>query len=416
MDRFGREAIRRWKMSSPEAFDALRDPVAHFEHVDAHYRAVADQLAREDMDRRGGDRHDVRFWVDQRSQSLLETMPLPPREETFLDDLGEEVTDPRGRFLHEGLPHRPHELWDLLEDPAVPARTFQRELQAWYATLPRAPWVEHAGMPVPLFDPDGPGDLVREMRGNSPEIRSWPEATVLTFHSAGALEDAFQVLIEATDSGRAWAGGDYIDRSERALVLPPWRDDGSEPDPEQLARMSRDCGPLERGIEFVVTDHRPRVVDVHAVSWSAHAPRKAREQKPWLLLDVDGVVLPTSSGVEAISATVLDQLQVLARGYELVWATSWEGSANILLEGTRHSSWPVVPVTSGAGRRPDGYDSPRVAPVLDFVGDRPFAWVDDQLSRRDAAALVASHDCLLLRPNPRIGLTTAHVASLRAWA
>ena len=86
MDRFGREALRWWKTACPRAFDALRDPVAHFEHVDAHCKAVVEQQAGEDVARRGDER-DFRFWVEQRSQSLLETMPLAPREKTFLEDL-----------------------------------------------------------------------------------------------------------------------------------------------------------------------------------------------------------------------------------------------------------------------------------------------------------------------------------------
>ncbi|MCT1617990.1 hypothetical protein M3B33_02605 [Janibacter hoylei] len=109
MERFGREALRLWKLNTPQAFDALRDPAAYFAHIDAHYVVVPEQLAREDADRHG-DRRELRFWIEQRSQSLMETTPLPPVEDTFLDDLGDEVVDPRRRFLHDGMPHRPHRL------------------------------------------------------------------------------------------------------------------------------------------------------------------------------------------------------------------------------------------------------------------------------------------------------------------
>lgn len=413
MERFGREALRLWKLNTPQAFDALRDPAAYFAHIDAHYMVVSEQLAREDADRHG-DRRELRFWIEQRSQSLLETIPLPPREDTFLDHLGDEAIDPRRRFLAGGMPHRPHRLWELLEDPAVPAATFQYHLQEWYQTLPRAPWIEHAGPRLALFEPEGPDELVRAGIGGQPEIRCWPEATVLTFPMSG-VEDAFQVLAEATAAGRAWASGGYIDRSERALVLPPWRDDGSDPDPDALALMEDECGPLQRGTDFVVTDHRPRVVDFHAVTWTAHASSRQRELKPWLLLDVDGVLLPYGTTNDMISASVLRELDVLAQSYDLAWATSWGSSANVLLRETGRSPWPVARGVPRLGGDPDGYDSPRVAPVLDFVGDRPFAWVEDQLSRQDASALTADHECLLLRPNPRRGLDRGQLDALRAW-
>ena len=75
----------------------MRDPAAYFAHIDAHYMVVSEQLAREDADRHG-DRRELRFWIEQRSQSLMEMTPLPPREDTFLDDLGDEVVDPRRRL------------------------------------------------------------------------------------------------------------------------------------------------------------------------------------------------------------------------------------------------------------------------------------------------------------------------------
>lgn len=413
MARFGREALRWWKLSAPSAFDALRDPVTHFEHIDAHCQAVAEQLAREDAARHG-DEGALRFWIEQHTQSLLETMPLPPREETFLDECTEELVDPQGRFLHKEMPLRPHPLWALLEDPAVPASRFQRELRAWYETLPRAPWVEQAGGPMPVFEPNGSGELVRAGTLRQPEIRRWPQATVLTFRARG-LEEAFQVLADATASGRAWAGGGYVDRSERSLVLLPWRDDGSEPDASELALMHAECGPLERGMEFVVTAGRPRVVDFHAVTWEMGTPARERRVKPWLLLDVDGVLLAEGAGKDVLDASLVAELDLLADRYELAWATSWESSANTLLKQAGRSMWPVVPLTDRASRDPDGYGSPRVIPVLDFVGQRPFAWVDDQLDRGDASMVVAGHDCLLLRPNPRRGLSGEQIQSLHAW-
>lgn len=401
-------------MSSPQAFDALRDPVAFFEHLDAQCRAVVEEQSHRDGEDLDG--HRSHFAAEQRAQDMLEAMPYPPREETFLDTFTDECLDPRGRFVAGGMPHRPHELWTLLEDPAVPANRFQLELQAWYETLPRAPWIEQTNMPLPLFEPEDSGEMVRDGGLRRPEIRQWPEATVLSVRRGGDLEDAFQILADATTSERPWASGGYVDRSEGGLVLPPWRDDGSEPAPDELALMIRDCGPLQRGVEHVVTNHQPRVVDFHAVSWAIGSPRIGRPARPWLLLDIDGVLLPDGSGESELAPSTLRQLDLLAQSFDLAWATSWESSANTLLAGTGHAGWPVVPVVSSAKNDPDGYDSARVVPVLEFVGDRPFAWVDDQVGRRDASTLAASHDCLVLRTNPHRGLEDIHVERLLSWA
>lgn len=243
----------------------------------------------------------------------------------------------------------------------MPAATFQYHLQASYQTLPRAAWVEHAGPRRDVFAPEGSGDRVRESNGGQPEIRCRPEATVLTFPMSG-VEDAFQVLVQATAGGRAWASGGFIDRSERALVLPPWRDDGSDPDPDALALMVSECGQLQRGTDLVVTDHRPRVVDFHTVTWMAHASSRERAVKPWLLLDVDGVLLPYGTTTDMISTSLLRELDLLAQSYDLAWATSWGASANTLLRETGRSPWPVVHGLPRLGGDPDGYDTPRVAP------------------------------------------------------
>lgn len=210
MGRFGREAMRRWKISSPAAFDALRDPAAYFNHIDAHSTALVEQLARGDLARHGGQR-DLRFWIDQQSRSLLESMPHPPREHTFLDDIGDEAIDPRGRFLAGRMPQRPHELWTLLEDPTVPAILFQLELRAWYETLPRAPWIEQTNLPLPLFESENPGELVRvgvsvgQRSGNGQKRLSWASS------EAAISKTRFRCSqTRRQPSGRGPAGGTSI--------------------------------------------------------------------------------------------------------------------------------------------------------------------------------------------------------------
>lgn len=130
-----------------------------FEYVTSP--VLAEQLARGDMACHGGQR-DLHFWIEQQSQSLLESMPPPPREDTFLDDLGDEAIDPRGRFVAGGMPHRPHELWMLLEDPTVPRDPVPAR--------PAGPI--HAALRGPIWTPCGPGsrphrDILRSDRGQA---------------------------------------------------------------------------------------------------------------------------------------------------------------------------------------------------------------------------------------------------------
>lgn len=414
MDRYGREMIRRWKMESPCFYDSLRNPDAYLDHIDQHCRAVVEQEARADAERDPA-RRDMRFWLDQRTQHFLDSWPMPPREETFLDTFSDLCIDPRGRFVRDAMPRKPHPLWAHLEDPHVTAARFHHELQSWFETLPAVPWIEYAGPPCGLLEADSSGQVMRTGGLWQPEIRCWPSASVLTFHGADDLENAYQVMVDGYVEAKPWASSGYIDRSERGLVLPPRRDDGSEPDIAELDTMTRECGSLERGTEYVVTRHHPYVVDFHAVSWHLSTDARQRSVKPWLLLDVDGVLLREGAGEDVLSLHVLRSLAALAQHYELAWATSWEGSANSLLDHSGEGAWDVVPVVTDAQRNPDGFDSPRVRPVLDFVGDRPFAWVDDQIGRGDAKRLIVDRDCLVLRPNPRHGLTGANVRTLLAW-
>lgn len=357
----------------------------------------------------------MRFWLDQRTQHLLGSWQMPPREETFLDTFSDLCVDPRARFVRDAMPRKPHPLWAHLEDPHVTAEQFHRELQSWFETLPVVPWIEYVGPPCGFLESDSSGDVMRTGGFRQPEIRCWPSASALTFLGADDLENAYQVMVDGYAEAKLWANSGYIDRSERGLVLPPRRDDGSEPDIAELDTLTRECGPLERGTEYVVTGHHPYVVDFHAVSWHLSTDARQRSVKPGLLLDIDGVLLREGAGEDVLSLHVLRSLATLARHYELAWATSWEGSANSLLDQSTEGPLPVVPVVSNARADPDGFDSPRVVPVLNFVGGRPFAWVDDQLGRRDAARLIADRDCMVLRPNPQRGLTDEHVIALLDW-
>ena len=153
--------------------------------------------------------------------------------------------------------------------------------------------------------------------------------------------------------------------------------------------------------------------------------------RPLLLIDVDGVLNPLAVRRQGyvppgFVAHDLDGLRVflarehgiwltsLAVDFDLVWATSWEHDADRLIAervGVPRGL-PVItfeaPQTGWTAKLPD---------VIRFIGDRPGAWVDDALGT-DEYAWASSRDVptLLIQPDHRVGLTSAHIDQLRAFA
>ncbi len=149
------------------------------------------------------------------------------------------------------------------------------------------------------------------------------------------------------------------------------------------------------------------------------------DPKPYLLLDIDGVLSPFGAGpppsfarqsvgeYEVVwSTNHLQWLAQLSPIFELVWATTWEHSANEAMSPVLGlPELPVIEFNRGSG------ETWKLPSVQQFVADRPAAWIDDDLYldafawARDRAA-----PTLLIRTSSSVGMTADHIEQLQAFA
>jgi hypothetical protein len=164
-------------------------------------------------------------------------------------------------------------------------------------------------------------------------------------------------------------------------------------------------------------------------------------ERPLLLLDFDGPLNPYQAktmpagyrrleiveGAKSWSVLLNPQhgveLNALADVFQIVWATSWEHGANRLLapllglpDDLPVIVWPDGARDAAASRRPQSWKTPYVA---DWVGRRPFVWIDDEVDRHDNAYLstvagIGPH--LLHGVEPNRGLVRADFDIVREWA
>ena len=151
--------------------------------------------------------------------------------------------------------------------------------------------------------------------------------------------------------------------------------------------------------------------------------------KPLLFVDIDGVIslfgfrsdrrpsgtwLNVDGVLHLISATASEHLLRLARTFELVWCSGWEEKAD---EHLVHAlGFPGrLPFLTFSGAPSTAHW--KLDSLVAHAGERPVAWIDDAFDddcRAWAAARAAP--TLLVRTDPAVGLTAAHVATLERWA
>lgn len=156
-------------------------------------------------------------------------------------------------------------------------------------------------------------------------------------------------------------------------------------------------------------------------------------ERPLLFVDVDGVIslfgFPSTleeapgpfhwiDGVaHCIPATAGERLARLSERFELVWATGWEHRANDYLPFLLKLPFRELPWLNFGGRAVFGSSDWKLDAIAAYAGERPAAWIDDNLDasceewarRREAPTL-------LVHTSPAVGMTDADVERLLKWA
>jgi hypothetical protein len=151
--------------------------------------------------------------------------------------------------------------------------------------------------------------------------------------------------------------------------------------------------------------------------------------RPYLLLDVDGVLNPFAAevcpepyreyaffpGEEAVRLAEVhgEWLRDLGEMFDLVWATGWMHQADRLIAPTL--GLPRLPVIVFP---PGPFDPAAKVPAIhSYVGDRPVAWLDDLITpEAEVWAAERTAPTLLVSVDPTIGLTAGAVEELKVWA
>lgn len=153
---------------------------------------------------------------------------------------------------------------------------------------------------------------------------------------------------------------------------------------------------------------------------------------PLVLLDVDGVLNPLqrSPGYQRYRATpngVTFRLLLNPRhgpmltrlteetGAELVWASYWTDAANEWI--APRVGLPELRAIPIPPRDPVySYGGWKARHVAEWIGERPFVWLEDEPDVPDVLATgPALGPHLIVGVDPEEGLTEAHVAQARGW-
>ena len=110
------------------------------------------------------------------------------------------------------------------------------------------------------------------------------------------------------------------------------------------------------------------------------------------------------------------RLVTLAERFELVWATGWEERANEHLPFILKLPFRDLPSLSFDGRAVFGSAHWKVGAINEYAGDRPAAWIDDNIDETCLSGPRTGRPTLIVETSTAEGLTDEHVSQLLRWA
>jgi hypothetical protein len=174
----------------------------------------------------------------------------------------------------------------------------------------------------------------------------------------------------------------------------------------------------------------------------AHPSQIADPRRPWLFLDVDGVVSPipppdqrghrnriVPAGYRTWPKAMWDvyvheDLAVWGREldstFEVIWTTDWqEHAAPGIGDPAGLPTWPHLPLSHQNLRGMRSRVAHKAVAIMDLLerDPRPFGWIDDHLFHGGPKRVQEIElPTLLLRPNKYTGITREHVDALLTFA
>lgn len=163
-----------------------------------------------------------------------------------------------------------------------------------------------------------------------------------------------------------------------------------------------------------------------------NASQQPTRTRPILFVDVDGVIslfgFPHGGpppgrfhfvdGIaHCIGTECGGRLERLKDRFELVWATGWEEKANEYLPTLLELPDLDLPVLTFDGRATCGSAHWKLEAIDEYAGDRPAAWIDDNLDERcERWASERPAPTLLISTETAEGISDPHVEHLLRWA
>lgn len=164
---------------------------------------------------------------------------------------------------------------------------------------------------------------------------------------------------------------------------------------------------------------------------SKETPRSSKH-KPLLLIDIDGALCPLGDFAQVSPHSVerrvggmrvdIDdrnpgRMKVLSELFEMVWASTWEDSSNSV--GALHNmpELPHISVNCYRGDLTTQVKNRKLLPVAEYVGKRPFVWIDDQFTPGVGKYFTeAGVPHLLIHTKKNVGITDSHMLAMIEFA